>query len=458
MRAGLVVAGIMMVAAVSVLAEEEWPLRLEEIWQTPGEGEEVFAEGFPPPEIKAVLADTSIPQEDKEWLLNQIRHWAAYRTKQLWLDDGTTMDIPAVRPGDKVRSFTVYASRNMKYWLVRVMRIEGPEVPPEPAPPPGGGLTPEFGEAKSARLNAQWQQKAHWREVYMDVEGRIYWEKEFGPYNTHLEYEWYGDVVSHISDDGEVVVKIGARRGWFCGKAGECVERNGFSYLQRAALSADGSTFVVHTAAGPYDHRVDFGRTCGLRACDESGELKWASEAVPGGTGGFGGIVDISPDGSRAVFTAVATGGPEERSGGTLYVVDSQGKTVASELMKTTTAEVVMSADGSRMVAVYRAARLVHIREASTGRLLWEYRTGARIAGVGTSREGEIVAIVEQGGSLTILSGDGVQLLWVPRPVGERYVSPIGGMGEAIPYLSPDGVFLLEKAVRLQFSRLVVQE
>jgi hypothetical protein len=428
--------------------EEEWPLSLELIWETPEKGAPVFVDGFPPPEIKAAFEDTSIPEEDKEWVLNNIRVWAAYRAKKLWLDDGSTMEIPVVEPGDRLQTFTIFSSRNKKYWLVRAMRFEGPEIPPEPEPPAGGKPTPEFAEAKSARLTAQWAQKAHWREVFMDVEGRIYWEKEFGPYDTHLEDQWYGEVVAHISDDGEMVVKIGARKGWFCGKAGECVERDGFSYLQRTALSADGSTFVVHTGGGPYDHRVDFGRRCGLQAYDRTGELKWASEVVPGGTGGRGGVVGVSPDGSRAAFIAVASRGTgtSHRTDVNEYLVNGEGITLAQDgLGSKGEGRVRFSMDGRRLYVTYPHLHLVRARGVETGRLLWEYRTEDWIAVVTPSRETGIVAIMARGGSLTVLSPDGEPLLCTQRPNAEVF-------------LSPNGALLLEKAGWLKFSRLVVEE
>jgi hypothetical protein len=245
---GALVSAAVVIWAIPAMTSEdkEWPLSLELIWETPEKGEPVLPAGFPPPEIKAAFEDTSIPEEDKEWVLNNIRVWAAYKTKQLWLDDGSTRDIPVVQPGDRLRTFTVYASRNKKYWLARAMRIEGPEIPPEPEPPPGGTPTPQFGEAKSARLNAQWQQKAHWREVYMDVTGRIYWEKEFGPYDTHLEDSYRGGVTAYVSDDGEVVVKKTGGTGWFCDKAGSCVKRE-----------------FVWWAGGPIGRRVNVCSTFG---------------------------------------------------------------------------------------------------------------------------------------------------------------------------------------------------
>ena len=44
----------------------------------------VGPEGFPPPEIKQILLDKDIPQEDKDWLLNSLRIEIARRDKVLY--------------------------------------------------------------------------------------------------------------------------------------------------------------------------------------------------------------------------------------------------------------------------------------------------------------------------------------------------------------------------------------
>jgi hypothetical protein len=416
------------------------------IWETPEKGAPVFVDGFPPPEIKEVLADTSIPQDDKEWLLNNIRVWAAYKTKQLWLTDGSTMEIPAVRPGDKVSTFTVYTSRNKKYWLVRAMRIEGPGVPSKPPNPTSReeARDPEYWEKMNTWHTAQSAQKAHWREAFMDVEGRIYWEKEFGPYDTHLEDQWYGEVVAHISDDGEVVVKIGARKGWFCGKVGECVERDGFSYLQRTALSADGSTFVVHGG-------TRFSTQCRLRAFDRAGERLWESEPVKGR--------DLSPtvlavagSGQAAVFS-VGRQEPGAYPEWSMHLVDSRGGAMKSYRFGEHPRVVVFTPEGNRLVVA--TARAIRMLEVGDGRELWQRRVEKGWQGMmeRASACGRLLVVSAYGdarctpsnGELFVFDCEGVLMWHRKRPTAEVF-------------LSPNGAILLEKAGGLKFSRLVVEE
>ncbi|MEO0189459.1 MAG: hypothetical protein ABIL70_07745 [candidate division WOR-3 bacterium] len=68
-------------------------------------------EGFPPPEIRQILEDKEIPQEDKDWLLNSLRIEIARREKVLYINDGKAIKLP-----DDLQSITT--SQNLKYMIV----------------------------------------------------------------------------------------------------------------------------------------------------------------------------------------------------------------------------------------------------------------------------------------------------------------------------------------------------
>jgi len=115
----------------------------------------VGPEGFPPPEIKQLLKDKDIPQEDKEWLLNSLRIEIARREKVLYTNDGKTIKLP-----DDLQSIST--SKNLKYMIVYAAHTDY------------GGLTAE--EVKKLRddwLDAyrksdQWQTK--WKEATESLE------------------------------------------------------------------------------------------------------------------------------------------------------------------------------------------------------------------------------------------------------------------------------------------------
>ncbi|MBE0433705.1 PQQ-like beta-propeller repeat protein [candidate division WOR-3 bacterium] len=70
----------------------------------------VGPEGFPPPEIKQILKDNDIPQEDKDWLLNSLRIEIARKEKVLYTNDGKTIQLP-----DDLQS--IWTSKNLKYMV-----------------------------------------------------------------------------------------------------------------------------------------------------------------------------------------------------------------------------------------------------------------------------------------------------------------------------------------------------
>lgn len=92
-------------------AQVEPKIRLELIYKKELGEMMVGPEGFPPPEIKQVLQDKDIPQEDKDWLLNSLRIEIARREKVLY-----TNDRKAIRLPDDLQSITT--SQNLKYMIV----------------------------------------------------------------------------------------------------------------------------------------------------------------------------------------------------------------------------------------------------------------------------------------------------------------------------------------------------
>ncbi|MBE0433764.1 hypothetical protein IBX73_09930 [candidate division WOR-3 bacterium] len=113
----------------------------------------ISADGFPPPEIKQILKDKDIPQEDKDWLLNSLRIEIARKEKMLYTNDGRTIKLP-----DDLQSITT--SKNLKYMIVYAAHTDY------------GGLTAD--EVKNLRdewLDA-YKRASQWQSI---------WEKTTDP-------------------------------------------------------------------------------------------------------------------------------------------------------------------------------------------------------------------------------------------------------------------------------------
>ena len=444
-------------ATLATEGEEVWPLRLEPIWETPEKGEPVFAEGFPPPEIKAVLADTSIPDEDKEWVVNRIRLWAAYRTKRLWLDDGSAGDIPVVQPGDEVQVFTIYKSRNLKYWLARAMRFEGPDIPPKPPNPTSReeAQDPEYWEEMNAWHAAQCAQKAYWREVLMDVDGRIYWEKELGPYDTQLEGGWIGDVAAYISDDGEnVVLRGGSQYLIFCDKDGTrtpAMDTGGM--WSDAILSADGSTIALlreNRSSGTSDGQRSRQSCVGLY--DRRGNELWRSNWVNGSAEYP--VVLAMAEGVDAVMFSILPYIPATAPDRMTYLLGSEGAIIGTYSVHGEICRGSAFSDDSSLVTMV-FDHSVQAIETASGKELWRYEMEIGWPGSlrGISCAGDVVVVSGCGdsrctplkGELLILSTEGT-LLFRGQHV-KAQASP-----------SPSGILLVEMAGGLKISQLVVEE
>jgi hypothetical protein len=279
--------------------QETGEVKLELIYQKNFD-EIIGPNGFPPPEIKQILKDKDIPQEDKEWLLNSLRIEIARREKVLYTNDGKTIKIP-----EDLKSIT--ASKNLKFMIVYAAHTDY------------GGLTAE--EVKKLRdewLKAfenydQWRVKyeqatTHSKEIYKD--SMYYWLKIRDNLERRLsniqknkkEYKRFicvetksGKIlwensnipkVPYISDDGKAVVATpgGGEYGhivtsvFFYDENGQFVKEvdNLCGSSGCAGLSADGERFYIMTRKDPKE-----ASPIAVASFDANGNELWRQE-VPG--------------------------------------------------------------------------------------------------------------------------------------------------------------------------------
>jgi hypothetical protein len=164
-------------------AQEQSEIKLELVYQKPFD-EIVGPKGFPPPEIKRIIEEKSIPQEDRGWLLNNLRIEIAKKEKILYTNDGEAINLPK-----DLKS--IAASKNLKYMVVYAEHDEGIGITEE-----------ELKKLRDERSRAstkyfEWLAKYEQadeiqKEVYKD--SIVYWRNIFTELNTH-----YGQIMHKIS-------------------------------------------------------------------------------------------------------------------------------------------------------------------------------------------------------------------------------------------------------------------
>jgi len=277
-------------------AQVEQKVKLELVYKKDFNELMVGAEGFPPPEIKQILKDKDIPQEDKDWLLNSLRIEIARRERVLYTNDGKAIKLP-----DDLQSIST--SQNLKYMIVYAAHTDY------------GGLTAD--EVKKLREDwldaykrySQWQtryEKAeeNTRRAFMDsmhywlkisdslnecirlternkkeykkficmetASGRVLWEKE--NMDRHI----------HISNDGKTTIVVPGgfilnTTAFFYDEFGNEVKKVDGFYTPRGSygVSADGELFAIVTRKSREDTL-----TMWIKAYDKRGNFLWETEVV----------------------------------------------------------------------------------------------------------------------------------------------------------------------------------
>jgi hypothetical protein len=274
-------------------AQAEPKVKLQLVYKKDFNEMTVGPEGFPPPEIKQLLKDKDIPQEDKEWLLNSLRIEIARRKKVLYTNDGKAIKLP-----DDLQSIST--SQNLKYMIIYAAHTDY------------GGLTAD--EVKKLRddwLDAykrysQWQTKyekaaENFRQAFIDsmhywlkisdslnefirlternkkeykkflcietASGRVLWEKE------NMEPPRY------ISNDAKTIIGVPGYHFFssaiFYDEYGNEKKRVGGLWGPQGChdMSADGEMFCVITRINQKDTSV-----MAVAAYDSAGNQAWLTE------------------------------------------------------------------------------------------------------------------------------------------------------------------------------------
>jgi len=255
------------------MAQAEPVMKLELLYKKEFGELMVGPEGFPPPEIKQILLDKNIPQEDKDWLLNSLRIEIARREKVLYANGGESIKLL-----DDLQSITT--SKNLKYMIVLAAYTDY------------GGITVEdIRKLRGEWLDAfkkfnQWRakyEKADENNKEMFKDSMYYWLKirddlEIRLTNTQMntkEYTGYicmetgsGTVLwqkenmeppRYISNDGRTVIGVPGYHFFnsaiFYDENGNEKTRIGGLYGPQGChdMSADGKMFAAITRMNPSD-------------------------------------------------------------------------------------------------------------------------------------------------------------------------------------------------------------
>jgi len=248
----------------------------------------VGPEGFPPPEIKQILLDKDIPQEDRDWLLNSLRIEIARREKVLYPDDGRAISLP-----EDLRH--IFATQNMRYVVVycydentsalglRDMQYDARKRALQ--------WQKEWEQAHDEDIQVLWDSVHYWVQIRdsLDVllnkiarwyttryilirvqDGATLWEKEDLALPRHI----------YISNDGKTVVVIpaGSRiltSAIFCDEKGNeerlSVGQYGISGCHD--MSSDGEMFCVISRRSPVDTSP-----IGVASYNNKGARLWLKE------------------------------------------------------------------------------------------------------------------------------------------------------------------------------------
>ena len=425
-------------------AQVEQKVKLELVYKKDFNELMVGAEGFPPPEIKQILKDKDIPQEDKDWLLNSLRIEIARRERVLYTNDGKAIKLP-----DDLQSIST--SQNLKYMIVYAAHTDY------------GGLTAD--EVKKLREDwldaykrySQWQtryEKAeentrrafmdsmhYWLKIsdslneciqevtirkkkeykkflFMETEsGKILWEREDMP-------GWH-----YIADDGRLVIATGAgtfcNSAWYINEKGEVFKKVEFpsGFGRSGAMTSNGSWFyyLSHGAI--------------VSAFNKMGEFIWRREIE--GKLFTSGLLAISNNG-YCVASVVIEGTARCKT----YLLDRNGKIVS--IFDYASYSESFSKDGRFLVMMNRGERGTFIEyvQVEEGRVLWHFDFSELklwCSSVTLAPDGRFVAATARAGNKTyiVLFNNSGQCIQIIQTGNKRALLPI--------MFSPHGTIILSK-------------
>jgi outer membrane protein assembly factor BamB len=347
----------------------------------------VGPEGFPPPEIKEILLDEDIPQEDKDWLLNSLRIEIARREKALYTDDGKMIQLP-----DDLQS--IWTSKNMKYMVVYAAHYDFMGMSQAEA----NAIMRSAHEAssKSIQWGRKWEEAGRSQDyVFIDSlrywchirdslamidiaiqrstkhikkvlcleteTGRVLWQKE-GWVNV---FDGTGDDVmppSFVSDDGKTSVAVTfphfINSAVFYNKTGDISGqiKDMKSVSGYAALSADGVLFYAVT-----NIRLDKPEV----ACfDQNGNVLW-KQYVLGDRGRGNHSFAVADNHEYAIVSLDIIYG-----GAATTLIDKNARIVAVYDFGVERS-ITFSADG-HVLAIPSDGGTLYFIESSTGKILWQ--------------------------------------------------------------------------------------
>ncbi|MEO0095688.1 MAG: WD40 repeat domain-containing protein [candidate division WOR-3 bacterium] len=342
-------------------------------------------EGFPPPEIRQILEDKEIPQEDKDWLLNSLRIEIARREKVLYINDGKAIKLP-----DDLQSITT--SQNLKYMIVYAAHTDY-----------GGMTADEVKKLRDEWLDAykrysQWQTKWE-RETEKKIpeyrDSMHYWLRISDSLNDFIwkierakkEYKkficmetesgkvlWEKENMDHhinISNDGKTIITVpggfmlNTTVFFYDAHGNEIKKVDGF-YTPRGSfgMSADGELFAIVTRKNREDSL-----TMWIKAYDRKGNLLWQTEVIGNGTAANP-CFAVSPN--HAYVIASLTGVHWWREDYT-YLLNNRGEIITKYDV---CVEIpAFSMDGKYLILMSNKDTLYFI-EAKGGGLLWKRTLG----------------------------------------------------------------------------------
>jgi len=347
----------------------------------------VDPEGFPPPEIKQILLDKNIPQEDKDWLLNSLRIEIARREKVLYTNDGKAIRLPKDLQ-------SISSSRNLKYMIVYAAHYDWMGMSRDDVP---NVRTDEHSaRKKSIEWGLKWEEAGRAQDyVFIDSlrywchirdslavidiaiqrstkqikkvlcleteTGRVLWQKD-GWVNV---FDGTGDNImppSYISDDGEVSVAVTYPRfvnsAIFYNKTGETSGQvTGMNSMSGyVGLSADGKRFYAATNIRSSQPEV---------ACfDGNGNELW-KQRVSGDRSRGAASFAVADNHKYAVVSLDIV------YGGAATTLIDEGARIVAVYDFGVERSITFSADG-HFLAIPSDGGTLYFIESSTGKILWQ--------------------------------------------------------------------------------------
>lgn len=376
----------------------------------------ISADGFPPPEIKQILRENDIPQEDKDWLLNSLRIEIAKRKKILYTNDGEVVQLP-----DDLKSITT--SDNLKYMIVYAAHYDYGGMSREDA----GIVRRKASEArrKSIEWGMKWEEAGR-TEKYMYIDSVYYWIKmrdSLGIIDISIQKntKHIKTVICLEAETGKILWE---KEGWintFYGKGEDIMFPSYISNDGKVSVSVPGPRFV--SSAIFYNEKGEI-----------SGQI--------GGLNSISGYTDLSADGRR-FYAAINIRSHQpvvacfDGNGNELWkqrVPGDRSRGASSFVVADNHKYAVISLD-----IIYGGAATTLIDEDAN--IIAEYDFGVERS-IMLSSDGQYLAIPSDGGILYFIKSSTGEILWQKSMLSRHSVC----------YIPSDAKFILEKDA--EFIRL----